>query len=196
MRIRAALDAFDRAGVDTDLDAVDHTLTYTFGETRPCQFNHAVSHATALADQSADPELAALIALAAIVRDPHFIQQANLADLVASGSMIVGPWGGTTAIPPELRRFLATWKHRLGRERTQPAAPLFPGSSHGRRDRPAIRRTLQALDAPASPWEDPPDTELGAGESADGRALLQRLTAWNLRLQRRHEAKTPAAADH
>jgi hypothetical protein len=196
LRIRAALEAFDRAGVDTDLDAVDHTLTNTFGETRPCQFNHAVSRAAALADHSADPELAALIALAAVVRDLYFIQQANLVDLADSGSIIAGPWGGTTAIPPELRRFLATLKRKLGHERPHPAVPLFPGNSHGRRGGPAIRRTLQALDAPASLWEDPPDTDLGTGDSADGRALLRRLTAWNLRLQRRHEGKDRAGAGH
>jgi hypothetical protein len=196
VRIRAALDAFDRAGVDTDVDAVDHTLTYTFGETRPCQFNHAVSRATTLADHSADPELAALIALAAIVRDPHFIQQANLGHVAADGSVIAGPCGGSTAIPPELRRFLATWKHKVGRRRPHPAVPLFPGSSHGRRGRPAIRRTLQALDAPASLWEDPPDTEIGSGDSADGRALLHRLTVWNLWPQRRPEVEPRAAAGH
>jgi len=196
VRIRAALDAFDRAGVDTDLDAVDHTLTYTFGETRPCQFNHAVSRATALADRSAEPGVAALIACAAVVRDPHFIQQANLGHFPDDGSLIAGPCGGTTAIPPELRRFLATWKRQLGGNRPQSATPLFPGSSHGRRGRPAIRRTLQSLDAPASLWEDPPDTEIGTGDSADGRGLLHRLTAWNLWLQRRHNENRPSGMGH
>lgn len=46
--------------------------------------------------------------------------------------------------------------------------------------RPSIRRALAELDAPASLWHDPPDTTIGEGADADGRALLRTLTAWNL----------------
>lgn len=105
-----------------------------------------------------------------------------------SGRALAGPWGGLLAIPPELRRFLAT--HHKQREPTADGTPaaLFPGNSHGRLSQPAIRGALDALDAPASLWEDPPDTPIGEGADTDGRALLNNLTAWNLWLERQHQA--------
>lgn len=73
VRTRAALDAFVRAGVDTDVQGVDTTFDYSFGEIRPCDFNAAIARAGALADQTPDPQLAALIALAAVSRNPLVI---------------------------------------------------------------------------------------------------------------------------
>lgn len=187
VRIRAALETFDHAGLDSEPAVVDDVLAHSFGEVRPFQFNAAVARATALADQTPDPQLAALIALAAVRREPFCIRQANLANLASDGSVLLGRWGGTLAIPPELRRFLATWHHQRTPTATQRPSPLFLGNSHGRLSQPTIRRRLAALDAPTSLWEDPPDTMPGEGYNADGRLLLHNLTAWNLWLQRRHQ---------
>jgi hypothetical protein len=178
VRIRAALDAFQHAGVTTNVRAVDRILEHSYGETRPCEFNAAVAVAAALADQTADPQLAALIALGALTRDPYYLRHANLRGLVSDGAILVGPYGGVFAIPPELRRFLATW-HRE-RAANGRAIPLFAGNSHGRISQPAIRRRLARLDAPGTLWEDPPDTAIGEGPSADGRAMLLHLCAWHL----------------
>jgi hypothetical protein len=192
VRTRAALDAFVRAGVDTDVDGVDSTFDHTFGEIRPCEFNAAIARAGALADQTPDPQFAALIALAAVSRNPLVIRHAHLRALSPEGSALAGPWGGVLAIPPELRRFLATHHHQQQQQplATDQPVPLFPGSSHGRLSQPAIRRALEALDAPASLWEDPEDTPIGQGASADGRALLHNLSAWDLWLERRQQRAT------
>jgi hypothetical protein len=194
VRVRAGLDVFVRAGLDTDLHGVDSTFDHCYGEPRPCDFNAAVARAGALADQAPDPQLAALIALAAIARDPFLIRQANLSALRPDGGALAGPWGGVLAIPPELRRFLATHHQQLQPIANRGPAALFPGSSHGRLSQPSIRRALATLDAPASLWEDPPDTPLGEGANADGRTLLNNLTAWNLWLERREQRTAATTA--
>jgi hypothetical protein len=147
-----------------------------------------------MADQTPDPELAALVVVAVLARCPHYIRLANFRGLASDGAVIVGPWGGALTIPPELRRFLATWHHERIPLAAAGAMPLFPGNSHGRTGQPAIRRRLARLDAPASLWEDPPDTTIGDGAHADGRALLLRLCAWHLWLDRPDEPSesTPA----
>jgi hypothetical protein len=64
------------------------------------------------------------------------------------------PVGGVLTVPPELRRFLATWHHHrrpLALDRT---APLFPGETRGRLRPATIQRRLAQLDAPASLWHD------------------------------------------
>jgi hypothetical protein len=66
--------------------------------------------------------------------------------------------------------------------------PLFAGNSHGRISQPGIRRRLARVDTPASLWEDPPDTIIGDGPSADGRALLLHLFALHLWLEDDHDA--------
>jgi hypothetical protein len=180
VRIRAALDAFHRAGVDTNVDAVDRVFEHCFGETRPCEFNAAVARAAALADQTPDPELAALIVVAVLARCPHYIRLANFRGLATDGAVLAGPWGGPLTVPPELRRFLATWHHKRKPQATGHAIPLFPGNSHRRARQPAIRRRLARLDAPASLWEDAPDTTISDDAHADGRALLLCLSAWHL----------------
>lgn len=188
VRIRAALDACVRAGLNTDLFGIDSTFEHCFGETRPCDFNTAIARAAALADQVPDPQLAALIALAAVCRDPHIIRHANHRALHPSGNLLAGPWGGVLAIPPELRRFLAT--HHKQREPAAEGTPaaLFSGNSPAASANPRSGRALATLDAPASLWEDPPDTQIGEGADTDGRALLNNLTAWNLWLERQHQA--------
>ena len=190
-RIRAALDAFTGAGEDTDVDTADATMRRSFGEIRPCQFNAVVAHAAAFADQTADPQQAALISLAAVIRCPLLLRELNYRAVAADGSRLCGPWGGVIAIPPELRRFIATHHQRLGPHANGRRLPLLPGGTHGRMSRPSIRRALAELDAPASLWHDPPGTTLGEGANADGRALLHTLSAWNLWL-RRGQAAPPA----
>ena len=117
-----------------------------------------MAHAAALADQASDPQPAALIALAALTRSPYYLRHANLRGLASDGAILVGPYGGVLAVPPELRRFLSTWHHQRARQAADRELPLFAGNSHGRISQPAIRRRVARLDAPASLWEDPPDT--------------------------------------
>ena len=188
VRIRAALDAFQQAGVKTNLRAVDAVFEHSYGETRPCELNTATAHAAALADQTPDPELAALIAIALLARSPYYLRHANLRGLASDGAILVGPYGGVLAIPPELRRFLATWQHERQRHAGGRPLPLFLGNSHGRISQPAVRRRLTRLDAPASLWEDSPDVGIGEGPSADGRSLLLHLSAWHLWHELEHDA--------
>ena len=183
-RIRAALDAFNRAGEDTDAGAVDSALHWSFGEVRPCEFNAAFARAAALADQTPDPQRAALIALAAVIRCPRYLRALDHHTIAADGSRLYGPWGGLLAIPPELRRFIATQHHHLSAHAQHRPIAMLPGSAHGRMSQQSIRRALAELDAPASLWHDPPGITIGEGANADGRMLLHTLTAWNLWLRR------------
>jgi len=48
--------------------------------------------------------------------------------------------------------------------------------------------------ASARLWEDPPDTTIGDGAHADGRALLLRLSAWHLWLDHPDESADDAPA--
>ena len=185
-RIRAALDAFTRAGEDTDVRAVDAVLQWSFGEVRPCEFNVAFARAAALADQTPDPQLAALIALAAVMRCPRYIRQLDHDTVASDGSRLYGPWGGLFAIPPELRRFIATQHQQLSTYAKRRSIAMLPGNSHGRMSQTAIRRALAELDAPASLWHDPPGSTIGEGANADGRMLLHTLTTWDLWLSRDH----------
>ena len=50
----------------------------------------------------------------------------------------------------------------------------------GRMSHRAIQRALGELDAPASLWDNPPDSTIGEGANADGRLLMHTLTAWTL----------------
>ncbi|MGI8779947.1 MAG: hypothetical protein ACR2L8_07225, partial [Solirubrobacteraceae bacterium] len=119
-------------------------------ETRPCELNAAVTRAATLADQTPDPQLAALTAVAVLARSPYWMRLANLRGLASDDVVPAGPWGGALTIPPELRRFLATWHHERQPLAGAGAMPLFPGNSHGRASQPAIRRRPARLDAPAS----------------------------------------------
>jgi hypothetical protein len=184
-RIRAALDAFTRAGENTDARAVDSALHWSFGEIRPCQFNAAFARATALADQTPDPQCAALIALAAVIRCPRYLRALDHNTVAADGSRLYGPWGGLFAIPPELRRFIATQHEHLSAYAQQRRVAMLPGSAHGRMSQQSIRHALAQLDAPVSLWHDPPGTTIGEGANADGRILLHTLTAWDLWLRGR-----------
>lgn len=182
-RIRAALDAFTRDGTPTDASAADSVINWSFGEVRPCEFNATTARAAALADQTADPQHAALIALAAVVRCPRYLRELDHHAIAADGSRLYGPWGAVVAIPPELRRFIATHHKHLTPHANRRGCPFLLGSTGGRMSRPSIQRWLADLDAPTSMWHDPPGTTLGEGANADGRALLHTLSAWNLWLK-------------
>jgi hypothetical protein len=78
-------------------------------------------------------------------------------------------------------------------ERTGRGEALFDAARR-RQAIAAICRSLARLDAPASLWEDPPDTTIGDGAHADGRALLLRLSAWHLWLDRPDDAAEAASA--
>lgn len=167
----------------------DHGLEFAAGAVELAALALGIEVATALADQTPDPELAALIVVAVLARCPHYIRLANLRGLTSDGAALAGPWGSALTVPPELRRVLATWHHVREPLAAAGAMPLFPGNSHGRARQTAIRRRLARLDAPASLWEDRPDTTVGDGAHADGRALLLSLSAWHLWLDRRaHDA--------
>ena len=146
-RIRAALDAFTRAGEDTDVRAVDAVLQWSFGEVRSCEFNATYARAGTLADQTCEPQLAALIALAAVMRCPRYIRELDHNTVAADGSRLFGPWGGLFAIPPELRRFIATQHEHLSTYAKHRSIAMLPGNSHGRMSQTAIRRALAELDA-------------------------------------------------
>lgn len=163
-------------GIGTD--AVDEILSRSFGEIRPFEFNAGVARAVALADQTPDPELSALIAITAVCRSTLLVRHANLRGLAHDGSFLVATWGGTYAIPPELRRFLATWHQQLTPIANRSRLPVFPWS-HALRSQHSIRRSLDALDAPAWLWEDPEGTA-DDGLNADGRAFLHQLTPGNV----------------
>jgi hypothetical protein len=182
-RIRAALDAFTRAGEDTNASAVDAALHWSFGEIPPCEFNAAFARAAALADQTADPQFAALIALAAVIRCPATSRALDHHTVAADGTRLYGPWGALFAIPPELRRFIATQHAHLSTCAHNCRMAMLPGSARGRMGQASIRRALAELDAPASLWHDQPGTTIGEGARADGRQLLHSLTAWTLWLR-------------
>jgi hypothetical protein len=129
VRIRAALDAFQQAGVHTNVHAVDRIFEHSYGETRPCELNAAVGRAAALADQTPDPQLAALIAVSALTRSPYYLRHANLRGLARDGAILVGPYGGVLAVPPELRAFLATWQHERERQANGQAIPPSPATA-------------------------------------------------------------------
>jgi hypothetical protein len=114
-----------------------------------------VAHAAALADQTPDPQLAALVAIASLTRSPYYLRHANLRGLARDGAILVGPYGGLLMIPPELRRFLAAWQHERARQAASRELPLYAGNSHGRISQPAIRRRLARRDAPATLWGRP-----------------------------------------
>ncbi len=101
-------------------DVWDQAHALSFGELRPCEFNVAFARAAALADQSPDPQLAALIALAAVVRCPRYIRALDHHTIAADGTPALRTRGGLFAVPPELRRFIAT-QHELSADRPSTA---------------------------------------------------------------------------
>lgn len=192
VRVHAAAEAFHQAGLEIDIAPVDSTFANIRAERRPLTFNDAVARAAVLADQTAELQLAALIAVAVIHRDPFMIRETNRHGLAPDGSLLFFPFHGAGAIPTELRKYLITWRRHLAPNATRKDYPLFPGQSHGRLSRPAICRRLEATGAPAVLWKDPPKALPGRGITTDGRLLLHYLnpiTLWPV-----HEWQSPLRA--
>jgi hypothetical protein len=181
VRACAAVVALQSTDRRETLRVLDEVLMYSFGEVRPCAFNAVATRAAELADRIADPTTAALVVLSALCRSPFGICHLDCGQLAPDGRAFITAYaGGVHAVPPELRRYLATYHERMATSEATSRTPLFPGSSHGRSSQPAIRRALAALAAPASMWEDPADTRIGEGDQADGRSLLAALNPLTL----------------
>lgn len=181
VRIHAAAEAFRHAGLEADIQPIDKAFAFILVERRPLAFNEAVTRAAALADQTANLQLAALIAVALIHRDPYAIRETNRLGLAPDASVLLDPFNGASAIPTDVRRYLTTWRRHLKTVATRQDYPLFPGQSHGRLSRPAIRRRLDALDVPNALWEDSASLFPRRGTATDGRLLLHHLnpiTLW------------------
>jgi hypothetical protein len=97
----------------------------------------------------------------------------------------------TAACSPSRPSSAASWlpgTANASTTRTAERSRSFAGNSHGRISQPMIGRRLARLDAPGTLREDPPDTTIGEGPSADGRAMLLHLTAWHLWHELEHDA--------
>ena len=174
VRAQAAITALHRGGFAVDRTLAARDLTVTYGETRPYQWPQAVSRAAVLADEAADPQLAAVIALNLVYRHAPTVRRATVGATASDGSIVGIDWGGLRAIPPPLRRALVTQRQRLVDAGARPRDPLLPGTSHGRMSAPEIQRALGELDAPTSMWHEPPD-EYFDGPGLDGRTILHAL---------------------
>ena len=167
-------------------------LQWSFGEVRPGEFKVAFARAAALAGQTPDPQLAALIALAAVVCCPRYIRELDHGTVAADGRRLCGP-GGLCAIPPELRGLIATHHQHLSAYAQRRSIAMLPGSSHGRMSQAAIRRALAELDAPASLRHDPSGRTIGERANADGPhapAHAHRLDPSGSRLTTRRAKRT------
>ena len=108
VRAQAAIAAVHAAGIRINRRVLAHDPTLAFGETRPLQWAAGVQRATALIDQTADPQLAAIIALSLVYRHPETIRQVNVGGVAANGTIAATSWSGPWAIPPGLANALAT----------------------------------------------------------------------------------------
>ena len=174
VRAQAAITAVHSAGICTNRHVLDRGLTLMFGETRPLQWTRGVQRAIALVDQTADPQLAAIIALSLVYRHPETIRRINVGGVAASGTMATTSWAGPRAIPPGLDKALATQRDQQLRAGAGPEAPLLRGVTHGRMSAQAITQALATLDAPHSLWHRESD-EYPAEIDLDGRSILHRL---------------------
>jgi hypothetical protein len=168
VRIRAALDAFQQAGVTTNLRAVDAVFEHSYGETRPCELNTAAAHAAALADQTPDPELAALIAVAVLARSPT-----TSATPISAASPATAPSssGLTAACSPSHPNSGASLPPGTTIANAKPTAEHFRSSSATATDASASRRSVAA--SPDSPR--PP--RCGKTRPTSGSARVQAPTA-------------------
>jgi hypothetical protein len=174
VRAQAAIAAVHAAGICINRHVLDRGLTLMFGETRPLQWTRGVQRAIALVDQTADPQLAAIIALSLVYRHPETIRRINVGGVAARGTMATTSWAGPRAIPPGLDKALATQRHQQLRAGAGPEAPLLRGVTHGRMSARAISQALATLDAPHSLWHREPG-EYPAEADLDGRSILHAL---------------------
>jgi hypothetical protein len=150
VRAQAAIAAVHTAGIRINRPVLDHDPTLAFGETRPLQWTASVQRATALIDQTADPQLAAIIALSLVYRHPETIRQVNVGGVAADGTIAATSWAGPRAIPTGLAKALATQRDQQLRTSATPTAPLLPGIKGRRMSARAISQTLATLMLPAA----------------------------------------------
>ena len=180
-RIRGAVDAFTRAGENTDAGAVDSALHWSLGEVRPCEFNAATSRAAALGDQTPDPQLAALIALAAVIRCPRYIRALDQ-HTVASDQPTPRPWGGVSRSRPSYDASSppSTSTSAIRSALPNCDVPRQPARSHGPGVNPPCARRARR---PGLDLAGPARDHDRRSANADGRQLLHSLTAWTLWLR-------------
>jgi hypothetical protein len=99
VRAQAAIAAVHAAGIRINRRVLDHDPTLAFGETRPSQLKASVQRTIALINQTADPQLAAIIALSLVYRQPETIRQVNVGGVAANGTIATTSWAGPRAIP-------------------------------------------------------------------------------------------------
>ena len=178
VRAQAGLSEVDEAGIVVNRDVVALSLTVAWGETRPYQWRQTVYRAAALADRFADPQVAAVIALGVIYRHPATVRRATVGGTAPDGSIVANDWANCCAVPPPLRRALATQRERLTGAGAGARFPLLPGTTHGRIGTPEVEDIFAEIDLPESLWNrseepfDPPDQ--------DGRSILYGLNAVDL----------------
>jgi hypothetical protein len=174
VRAQGSITAVHAAGIRINRRVLEHELTVAFGEARPLQYTAGVQRAAALIDQTADPQLAAIIALSVIYRHPETTRRVNVGGVTSNGRIVTCSWAGPRAIPPRLDQALATQRDEQLCAGADPAAPLLPGITHGRMSAEAISRALETLDAPHSLWH---QASHGYYDQADldGRGILHAL---------------------
>ncbi len=180
IRALAALDALRRAGIPVNRDVLKRDMLWEWGETRPYQWRDVIARAAQLADRTVSPQLAALIAVRAIYRSPLSARQVTLGGVMPDGA-ITSIWSSCCAVPPQLRRALATQRRQLVQAGATNQDPMLPGGPWGRMSTQAIENALDALDAPASMWTDGPDIrDHFDGPAFDGRSILHWLNPLDL----------------
>ncbi len=172
VRAQAAIAAVHAAGIR--INRLDRDLILMFGEARPLQWTRSVQRAIALIDQTADPQLAAIIALSLVYQHPETIRRINVGGVAATGTMATTSWAGPRAIPPGLDKPLATQRDQQLRAGADRDAPLLRGVTHGRMSARAISQALATLDAPRSLWHRASDEHLSDAD-LDGRSILHTL---------------------
>ncbi len=150
VRAQAALATVDRARIVVNRELVATSLTVAWGETRPYQWRQGVHRAAALADRVAAPQVAAVIALGVIYRHPATVRRATVGGTAPGGSIVANDWANRSAVPPPLRRALATQREQLTRAGAGARDPLLPGTTHGRLSTPEIEDILAQNELPES----------------------------------------------
>ncbi len=174
VRTQAAIAAVHAAGIRINRGVLAHDLTLAFGETRPLQWAASVQRAVALIDQTADPQLAAIIALSLVYRHPETIRQVNVGGVATTGTIATTSWAGPRAIPPGVAKALATQRDQQLGDGATLDAPLLPGIRGRRMSARSISQALATLDAPRSLWHRASD-ECFDEPDLDGRSILHAL---------------------
>ena len=171
-----------RAGLPINRDVFKHDMLLEWGETRSYQWPDAIAPRCQLADRTASPDMAALIAVSALYRQPALGTPDHDRRRHASEGAITSIWGSCCAVPPPLRQALATQRRQLIRAGAATAPPPATRRAMGAcTSTQAIENALAELDAPASMWTDGPDIrDHFEGPAFDGRSILHWLNPLEL----------------